>query len=611
MAIEHSSNQFTSLLASLTLSDYWNAGVVVLATAVVFMLAGKASENVSKIAGKLVLILVGLLGPAIVFGIYLSLCLWQIDSPYLPADTASMLNKVAQCDSPPCFAREANAESTGSETALSIGAFFTAFFSDETAPSNFRQLRNALEGRTLTVDDNTVINCVGAGCLAETEPEHWENDQRVWIVGPRKQGATDGTVMCEPLTRVQVVNGEAAAQPCDYIIRGSERYLYIKGSSLELFDGMSDWIFLGTLVFIFLFNRFFLDVNITSPHGFYRDRLSKVFLFSKGEDGELVPNDKQLLSDLNRPGTTAPYHIINVALNLQGSKDPDLRGRNSDFFFFSKLYTGSDRTGYARTRDLEQYDRHLNLGTAMAISGAAAAPNMGVTQIKPLVFVMTMLNIRLGYWLPNPAWVMQDYWFKKYQLSGAKPTMVWKESIGKLDAQGSHVNLSDGGHIENLAIYPLLKRRCKFIIAIDGEADPDMGFNGLVTLMRFARIDMGVSIDIDLEKIRKNTAGLSQKRWTLGTIRYGDNEIGHLLYVKLSVAGNEPEYIRAYRQQNPAYPHESTADQFFSEAQFEAYRALGQDICEGMLSDVKELGGFAQLESLARRATENGGESTS
>jgi hypothetical protein len=41
------------------------------------------------------------------------------------------------------------------------------------------------------------------------------------------------------------------------------------------------------------------------------------------------------------------------------------------------------------------------------------------------------------------------------------------------------VNFSDGGHIENLAIYQLLKRHCQLITAVDGEADPKMAFNGL------------------------------------------------------------------------------------------------------------------------------------
>ena len=113
--------------------------------------------------------------------------------------------------------------------------------------------------------------------------------------------------------------------------------------------------------------------------------------------------------------------------------------------------------------------------------------------------------------------------------------------------------------------------------------------------MRFARIDMGVEIDIDLEDLRKNDDGLSKKQWSLGKIQYGDDEVGHLLYIKLSVNGKEPEYVRSYRAEHPDYPHQSMADQFFTEDQFEAYRALGEHISEEMLADIKELGSFRKL----------------
>ena len=146
-----------------------------------------------------------------------------------------------------------------------------------------------------------------------------------------------------------------------------------------------------------------------------------------------------------------------------------------------------------------------------------------------------------------------------------------------------------------MAIYPLLKRKCKFIVAVDGESDPDMTFQGLVTLMRFARIDMGIEIDINLDKLRKNKRGLSEEHWSLGEIAYANNEVGQLLYIKLSLSGDEPEYIRSYRSHHPEFPHESTADQFFSEVQFEAYRALGEHCCEGMLAGVEDIGGFANL----------------
>jgi len=60
--------------------------------------------------------------------------------------------------------------------------------------------------------------------------------------------------------------------------------------------------------------------------------------------------------------------------------------------------------------------------------------------------------------------------------------------------------------------------------------------------------------------------------------RGSDDEFGYLLYVKLSLTGNEGEFIRRYRFDEPAFPHHSTADQFFSEAQFEAYRSLGEHV---------------------------------
>ena len=73
--------------------------------------------------------------------------------------------------------------------------------------------------------------------------------------------------------------------------------------------------------------------------------------------------------------------------------------------------------------------------------------------------------------------------------------------FSKLNEVSKWVNLSDGGHIENLAGIELLRRRCKFVILGDGEADPELSFNGLATLIRYARIDLDIKIDIDVEDI--------------------------------------------------------------------------------------------------------------
>ena len=61
----------------------------------------------------------------------------------------------------------------------------------------------------------------------------------------------------------------------------------------------------------------------------------------------------------------------------------------------------------------------------------------------------------------------------------------------------------------------------------------------------------------------------------MGEIIYPQNQKGILLYIKSSITGDENDYIVDYKRRFPTYPHETTADQLFSEEQFEAYRALG------------------------------------
>ena len=221
---------------------------------------------------------------------------------------------------------------------------------------------------------------------------------------------------------------------------------------------------------------------------------------------------------------------------------------------------------------------------------------MGVTTVRPLMFIMALLNIRLGYWLPNPRVVSDATWRTRIGLRrGPGPKYMLKEAVGKVDATGKFVNVSDGGHIENLGMYELLRRRCKFIIAVDAEADPEMRFRSLITVQLYARLDMGIEIELDLNPIRKDATGVSYQRWALGKIRYGEGEFGHLLYIKSSVTGDEYEHVNAYRTQNPTFPHEPTTDQFFTEAQFEAYRALGYEIGDQLFADREALGELEHL----------------
>jgi hypothetical protein len=359
------------------------------------------------------------------------------------------------------------------------------------------------------------------------------------------------------------------------------------------------------LLFIF---TWIVGPNAYSLHRFYRDRLSRAFLFDPGRlpGAEPAPLDHVRLSELSDHG---PYHIINTAMNVQGSREANKRGRNADFFMFSRYFIGSDLTLYASlapvvadTPAMEQVDPMLDLGTAMAISGAAVSANMGGSTVRLLSPTLALLNIRLGYWLRNPRDVARRFSVGQFlrNLFGSifQRLYLLREMLNLLDEKSSHLLLTDGGHIENLGIYELLKRGSQLIIAVDAEADPAMAFPSLMKLERFARIDLGVRIALPWEEIAEITKqaatnfhpgrvrGISENgpHCAVGRIFYENGSEGVLVYFKSSMTGDEKDFIVDYKLRYSDFPHETTGDQFFSEEQFEAYRALSFHAVDGFFS---------------------------
>jgi hypothetical protein len=362
----------------------------------------------------------------------------------------------------------------------------------------------------------------------------------------------------------------------------------------------------------------FLSVNSNSLHQLYRDRLGRAFLMPDPNDPEKV--DNFCLSKIEP--TRTPYHLVNAALNVPGSRFANRRGRNADFFLFSRRFIGSEATDYVKTEDAERVVDRLNIGTAMAISGAAAAPNMGMASIKPLSPTIAFLNIRLGRWIQHPHVIRdraaaigtgadRDWWFRRnpgprYLLREAfsKSGMnLRRDKTNRVNGKG-FLFLSDGGHIENLGVYELLRRRCKLIIAVDAEADPNMACGSLVQLERFARIDLDTRITINWRPIGTRTREVGEEiknksvkydagpHVALGVIDYPaprgskpgtPRENGILVYIKASLSGDENDYILSYKDRYPLFPHESTADQLFSEEQLEVYRSLGEHMARHFL----------------------------
>jgi len=316
-----------------------------------------------------------------------------------------------------------------------------------------------------------------------------------------------------------------------------------------------------------------INLNLTGLHRYYRDSLAKCYL----RDTEPIS-----LQDL---APTLPYHLINTTVNLTSETASELRGRGGDFFLMSKGFCGSPLLDYQPTAQLARMNPDLDLATAMAISGAAASTNMGWQTFHQYRTLMAIFNVRLGYWLRwrtgTWAWIASNAFVQ-----------VTREMFGLLGEKSSAINVSDGGHLENLAAYELIRRRLKFIVCIDGGMDAQMVCADLNRLQRLVAIDLGYRLEFDATAFKlvnnysSNYGSLVKIDYTPG-IHDGDakkKELGWMLYIKLAMLGTESSYVLDYRRENPLFPHQSTIDQFFDEAQFEAYRRLGESAARHLLA---------------------------
>jgi hypothetical protein len=342
-------------------------------------------------------------------------------------------------------------------------------------------------------------------------------------------------------------------------------------------------------VVLLLVAAYVVDVNRFSLSALYGNRLMRCYLGASNPHRSpdpisgFDPDDDLKLTDLKiKKGTyDGPYLLMNTALNLVGGDELAWQERKAESFVLSPLNCGSDSTGFSNT---EIYAGGLNLSTAMTISGAAASPNSGYHSSPAVTALLTVFNARLGAWLGNPMRRQRD----------ASPTLgilyLLKELFGQTRSDSAYVYLSDGGHFENLGVYELVRRRCRYIIMSDADADEPHVFEELGKLIGKCRSDFGIAIDIDLEALRL-AHNSKRTRWhcAVGKIRYDHVDFGAipgtLIYIKPSLTGDESADILHYASQNSSFPHESTLDQFFSESQFESYRALGQHITERIFTD--------------------------
>ncbi|MEM7219787.1 MAG: hypothetical protein AAF515_15570 [Pseudomonadota bacterium] len=332
------------------------------------------------------------------------------------------------------------------------------------------------------------------------------------------------------------------------------------------------------------------NINTFSLHNFYRSRLVRAYIGASDEQTRershpFIGFDESLDVDLKLLNPqleySGPIQILNTALNLVGEHSLDWQERRANSFAFTPLfsgYTSSDPDGkeisaYQKTADIGSKDQaeDMTLGLAMGISGAAVSPNMGSQSSSTLAFLLTLFNVRLGWWFGNTNNKV-DY---VSPLTGFR--YLIRELFSLSSASSKFIYLSDGGHFENTAVYELIRRECRFILSTDCGADPDWKFADLGNLMRKARVDLGARIELDVSPLLPSER-FSEAHCVVGKIHYKSGKTGYLLYIKPSLTGHEPQDVQQYALANSTFPQQTTADQFFDESQFESYRALGQYI---------------------------------
>ena len=230
----------------------------------------------------------------------------------------------------------------------------------------------------------------------------------------------------------------------------------------------------------------------------------------------------------------------------------------------------------------------------MAISGAAADPHgapggEGLTCNWSVSLLMALFNVRLGYWAvnPNPERNRCSFCFPNWFMQG------WRELTGRgMDEKSQFVHLADGGHFENLALYELIRRRVKTIVVCDGAADAGYTFVDFANFVEKVRVDFGANVDMpsflkmcptpafDEHGNKKNPYAVdtAEQGYIKGEITYDDGSTGTLVYIKTTMIAGLPKDIYGYKSGHEDFPDETTADQFFDEKQFEAYRELGYQI---------------------------------
>lgn len=375
---------------------------------------------------------------------------------------------------------------------------------------------------------------------------------------------------------------------------------------IEAFYDAAIWaliLIIGGLLF-----SSWIDVNRFTAHDIYRNRLVRAFLGGLNKDRNADPytgfdtKDDLMLAELKpKPKEPLPFLIVNLTLNAFASGELAWQERRALPFSASPLAIGSMMLRDDTKSDIFSYtpagcyrpaDKFaagspgspdpVTLGEAIAISGAAFHTAMGSYSNPIRSVILWLLNLRLGVWVGNPA--NQSTWRNRSPKLAIRPLFV--EMLSATSETDSYINVSDGGHFDNLGLYEMLRRKCELVVVIDGGADPDCKLADLGKAIRMAQLDMpgGLTIEFEKDSLAQLRDQQNDKLFAVADIKYHcqskNNRYrdGKLIYVKPKLTANMPASVLGYAADNTEFPHEPTTDQWFGESQLSAYVELGEYI---------------------------------
>lgn len=374
-------------------------------------------------------------------------------------------------------------------------------------------------------------------------------------------------------------------------------FLKDKATLLQFLDVLS-WLLILSLI-VFVMGRC-ININKFSLHAAYRERLIRAYLgASRSRERLETANSFTGLDNADNVEMKElihkPFHVVNMTLNLASSSNLRWQQRKAESFTATALHCGSSNMGgsgnyrssiaYAYN---SQNDKAITLGTCAAISGAAASPNMGYfTSSSAVSFLMALFNIRLGWWLGNTGKRGDDTFNLSAPNFSLRPFI--DEAFGRTNDTNPYIYLTDGGHFDNLGLYEMVLRRCNLIVVCDAACDAKFEFFDFGSSIHKIRVDMGIPIEFKKENAPQRGRNCGIARIKYSEVDGADAEDGTLIYIKPTLDGDESIDLINYKKANPDFPHESTADQMYSETQFESYRKLGAHMINSLCCQDKNV----------------------